>query len=141
MVNRIELTDVALYADGHKLNIQTLDPDLEAALDGVVAQLSTIYAVSGWNSPANTPPIVRQLLGMYYVAWWYLRTYSNDASQNGYGLWLMERADGMLTSLLTKQLVLIGVPEAPGNEEQLAHNTASFYPNDSPAKFGMDHVW
>jgi hypothetical protein len=149
----ISLADANAWADGSKLNITVLDVALEAAQTAeVFARLSNVYAVSGWTSSANTPDLVRKIIAMLYMGWFYQRTYSDDEATNSYGLMLIAQAERLLDGLEDGTLTIDGA--APSTSAGIL-STATFYPTDASsavpptfddsslgdAKFTMGTIW
>lgn len=123
----IELNEANAWTDKTKAFLTELETDLEAAQAAeVLARLSSVYAVSGWTTPANTPALVRKIIAMLYVGWYYQRTYSEDEESNSYGLMLIAAAENLLDGLTGSTILLEDVEVSP----LVAQDSVSFYPTD-----------
>lgn len=124
-MTRITVEEVRGWVETTKLNVSDLDlnflPQLETE---VLAQLGTVYDVTGWTSPTTTPDLVRVLLTKMYAAWMYDRAYSeNQAETNPYAAMLRQNAQELLSGLID------GTIEIPGVVAASVPNP-SFYPDD-----------
>lgn len=127
---RITASEAQAWAEPTKLPITSLDA---ALLDQVETQVlgkirsqidSTI--VSTWVDAATTPKMVRTIIAMFYVAWYYDKMYSEEQEAlNDYAVLLRAQAESLLVGILDGSLVLEEVPNLvePGGP--------SFYPNDA----------
>jgi hypothetical protein len=77
----------------------------------VLSQLAAIYDVSGWTSELTTPKLVRSVISMCLVAWWYDRAYSQSDDRNPYAFQLLQMADRLVAGIITGQMVLLDVDQ------------------------------
>lgn len=152
MVVHITAEEANAWADHSKLNFGELDSDLEGSqATQVLTRVSQVYDVSGWITPGTTPSLIRKIISMLYVGWYYQRTYSEDANVNSYGLLLINQAEALIEGIVSGAIIL---PDAPPGTD-LGINQPAFYPTDSsstlqptnddpslgPAKFSMGRIW
>lgn len=154
-MQHITVEDAQAWADGVKLNIATLDSDLEDSISTqVLAEVSQAYDVSSWTSSTGTPSLIRKIIAMEYVGWYFQRVYSEDDEANSYGLQLISEAKSLIAGIVAGTLNL---PDAPAGSQQLL-STPLFYPTDlssstsirdtngndtsvGPSKFSMGQIW
>lgn len=142
---------VNAWADGSKLSLTVLDGELETSVASqVLARVSQAYDVSSWTDSSNTPQLIKSVMAMMYMGYYYQRVYSEDTQLNNYGIYLIERAEKMLDNIVTG-VVDIGVIPIGGADTM----TASSFPNDlssaneptmdNPSfggpKFTMGQIW
>jgi len=152
MVVHITVEEANAWADHSKLNFGELDSDLEASqATQVLTKVSQVYDVSSWITPGTTPALIRKIISMLYVGWYYQRTYSEDANVNSYGLLLINQAENLIAGIISGAITLPDVP--PGTD--LGFSQPVFYPTDAssalqptdddpslgPAKFSMGRIW
>jgi len=149
---RIEVRDAQAWAEKTKLNITQLDSGLSEQMEvQVLARLTVAYPedVGTWTSPATTPDIVKTIIAMLYVAWFYDRQYSEEQEAlNDYAVLLRGQAEGLITGILDGSIAIPNVVPTPLEDP-------GYYPNDvssalSPtlrdrslgdAKFSMGQVY
>jgi hypothetical protein len=126
-VANIDVDDAQPFATPRKLNLGTsLDVDLEATVaTQVLAQIQAAYDTSTWVDPNTTPRLVRSIVGMYYIAWYYQRTYAEDTGTATYADRLLRWAQMLINGILAGNIRLTDVV-ATGE----SYGTPSFYPND-----------
>ncbi len=144
----LTVPNVQTWLEATKLTVATVESGLETATKfRVIAALSEVYDTSLWLDDTSTPALVRQVMAMYYAAWYYRRTYSEDTdSSPTYADWLEGLADTMLMGIVDGTLDLIevvGLSAATGSMD--------FYPQDNnydsngyrvdDAKFTMGQVF
>lgn len=148
----ITVDEAQAWLEPSKLTIDALDEDLESqVVSEVLSRLATAFDTSEWSSATTTPKLVRTIIAMMYVSWFYNRQYSEDEpNSNEYALRLLAVAEANIVGLLNGTLLLLDVTttiEVGG--------PASFYPNDlssamdvtvddpslGPAKFSMGTIW
>jgi hypothetical protein len=125
-VVRIAATDANAWAEPTKLNITALDAALLDQIETqVLARLAPQFDVSTWADPLTTPKMVKFVIAMFYVAWYYDKTYSEDQEQgNDYAALLRAQAESLLQGILDGSVVLV---ELPGSTEP---GGPAFYPTD-----------
>lgn len=125
---RIAAGDAQAWAEGTKLPIEQLDPALLSQVEvRVVARLTAAFPddIATWASPETTPDIVKSVIAMLYVAWFYDRQYSEEQeSLNDYAVLLRSQAEELITGILDGSIVIPGivVPTLDG---------PAFYPDDA----------
>src|SRR5882762_9162995 len=138
MVVHITVDEANAWADHSKLNFGELDSDLEASqATQVLTKVSQVYDVTSWITPGTTPALIRKIISMLYVGWYYQRTYSEDGN--------------LIAGIISGAITLPDVP--PGTD--LGFSQPVFYPTDAssalqptdddpslgPAKFSMGRIW
>jgi hypothetical protein len=127
-VAHISVSDAQAYATPRKLDLGTsLDGDLENSVaTQVLAQLHSAYNTTTWVDESTTPVLVQSIIGMYYVAWYYQRTYAEDTGTATYADRLLRWAQMLINGILNGNTVLVDVvTPATGDRSEPA-----FYPND-----------
>ena len=124
---RIELSDAQAWVEKTKLTFAELDPDLLQQVESqVIARLSGQFETVTWVDAATTPKMVKSVIAMLYVAWYYDRSYSEDQEQgNDYAALLRASAEALMTGILDGS---VDLPEVPGSPEP---GGPSFYPTDA----------
>jgi hypothetical protein len=149
-MTHIDPADANAWAEQTKLKIATFDA---AFLDQIEAQvlgrIASQFDVSTWVDPTTTPKMVKSIIAMLYVAWYYDKTYSEDQeSGNDYAALLRAQAESLMMGILDGS---INLPEVPNQEP----GGPSFYPTDDssamcptpedpslgPAKFSMGSIF
>lgn len=123
----IKLEEANAYADGNKLKFDELDAELEASsASQVLSRIGQVYDASTWVDEDTTPNLVRKIIAMTYVAWFYQRVYSEDEDVSNYAAWLLAQADKLTEGITSGTLVLPDVVVSPINPDQ-----PIFYPTDA----------
>jgi hypothetical protein len=123
----IQASDANAWADKSKLNITVLDADLESQTAAeVLGRVSAAYDVSAWTGFSNTPTLVRKIISMLYVGWFYERTYSEDEDTSNYGAMLIDSAERLLIGIESGQTVIDGLIPSLASKNL----SADFYPTD-----------
>jgi hypothetical protein len=136
-VAHIATTDAVAWFKGTEVSWNLSDTDAVSQEDQiatqVLAQLAVIYDVSGWTNELTTPKLVRSIMAMYLVAWWYDRAYSQSDDRNPYAFQLIQMADRLLAGIITGQMVLtdvdqpdVFVTQEPSIAEELINNDPVF---------------
>lgn len=126
-MSHITAREANAWTDKFKLNLTALDEELEAGVASqVLGRVSQTYDTSGWTTEVNTPSLVRSIIAMMYVAWYFERTYSEETDISNYGILLMERAERLIDGLVTGANILVEVDPIGGANS----GTAAFYPTD-----------
>jgi hypothetical protein len=123
---RIEKSDVQGWVEKSKLPIETLDAAMLTQLEAqIIGRLGGSFDTSSWTDHTNTPTLVKSVIAMTYASWHYNRAYSEDQEAlNDYALWLLGRANDLLTGIIDGSIIIDGVvPPETGSP--------SFYPNDN----------
>jgi hypothetical protein len=136
---QIEVDDAQPFAAQRKLDLGTsLDGDLvESVASMVLGQIQPAYDTSGWVDSTTTPRMVRAIIGMYYVAWYYQRTYAEDTGTATYADRLLRWAQMLINGILAGNTILTDVATPV-----VDHGVPAFYPNDlSSATDPSDLDW
>lgn len=147
----ITVEEANSWADQVKLNLSVLDSELEESMaTQVLARVSQAYETTSWVSSGTTPKLIRKIIAMMYVGWYFQRTYSEEEETNSYGLMLIAQAERLIEGIVTGSLSL---PDS--SEPSLNVDAPSFYPTDASslltptvddpslggAKFSMGTIW
>lgn len=133
----ITVQDANAWTDKSKLTLTELDSELEASVARqVFARISQAYDTSTWVDSNTTPSLIRKIIAMQYVAWYYERAYSEDGGQNTYSDRLFQQAEALIEGLIT------GAIDLPDNEEDstLPKIGTAEYEFGEP-KFTMGQIW
>jgi hypothetical protein len=130
-VAHISVSDAQAYATPRKLDLGTsLDGDLENSVaTQVLAQLHSAYNTTTWVDESTTPVLVQSIIGMYYVAWYYQRTYAEDTGTATYADRLLRWAQMLINGILAGNTALVDVPVGSST-----YGEAAFYPNDQSSR-------
>lgn len=147
----ITVEEANSWTDKVKLNLSVLDSELEESMaTQVLARVSQAYDTTSWVDTDTTPKLIRKIIAMMYVGWYFQRTYSEEEETNSYGLMLIAQAERLIEGIVSGSLSL------PDSTEPLLNVDApTFYPTDassalSPtsddmslggAKFSMGTIW
>jgi hypothetical protein len=128
------LDDVNMHLPTDKLEIT--DPDLalfgldaDRIIRGYLAGVFLPATIASWNTPANTPELIRAIAGRFIAAFYYRERYSEDSlddpvyAQNKYN-----EAMALLTGVINGTMTLVEVTEAPMGAQLTSDD---FYPNDT----------
>lgn len=141
----IQLQDAQAWLESTKMNLQTLDVNLENQISSeVLGRISDTYndptfGVPTWTSYANTPQLVKTAIAMIYAGWAYDRQYSEQvigagvpAARGGgvggagtYGSILRDNAELLIQGIISSSILLA---EIQPNQPAVA---PVFYPTDS----------
>lgn len=147
----ITVENANAWADQVKLNLGTLDSELEdSQAVQVLAGVAQAYDTSTWVDTSTTPALVKKIIAMRYVGWYFQRTYSEDDDISTYGILLINEADKLIAGIAAGTL---GLPDAPGGVVNT--DAPLFYPTDASsamcpsiydmslggAKFSMGVIW
>jgi hypothetical protein len=121
----IDVAYANAWTEATKLAIVTFDAALLEQIESqVLGRIATQFDTSTWIDPATTPKMVKSIIAMLYVAWYYDKAYSEDQEEgNDYAALLRAQAENLLQGILDGSISLPEVPNLePGGPE--------FYPND-----------
>jgi hypothetical protein len=123
---RINAADAQAWAEATKLPFASLDPGLIAQIEAqLIGKFSTAFDTSTWVDTTNTPELVKSVIAMTYVSWYYNRTYSEDQENlNDYAVWLLGQANALMMGIIDGSIILPGVVVP-------SVGTPAFYPNDA----------
>jgi hypothetical protein len=127
----VDVTDVSQWLESTKLNITTLDTQFEAtAFEVVASKLSVRYNTALWTSTANTPSLVKKIIGMMVAGYTYNRQYSENEDLDKYGFWLLNYADNLITGLATGVIDLVDTGQGLVDTSRQPFSFPVFWPND-----------
>lgn len=92
----------------------------------VLSRLDSRFDVSTWTDNSNTPALVRTIIAMLFVAWYYDQVYSDDEEANAYAALLRQYAEANIEAILNGSQVLVEVD--PDTTADLG--LPAFFPND-----------
>lgn len=136
-VFHVTLEVVRAWTSSTKVKLTSIDPEMMSMITAeVIGRLGARYVTQSWVSPETTPEVVRKLICMRYVGWYYLRQFAEADTENDYGVRLLLEADSLLNDILDGSIILVeeGV-------ETIAMTGLSFEPLESDPSFTMDKVW
>ena len=129
------LSDIDVWLD-KKVTMTDADDDdfqveaqriIKATLAGVFTP-TTLYA---WDSPSNTPDLIRGIAGRLIAAYWYKERYSeDDTSIPPYAQSLYDEAIKMLVDIRSGVLTVLGDDGQPIAESGLEPSETWFWPNN-----------
>lgn len=152
MAVHISINEANVWADKSKLTVGSIDTDLEdAAATMVLAMISQVVDTSTFVDTTNTPSLVRKIIAMQYMGWFYERVYSEDENFDTYGKMLLQQAKSLADGIMNGTLFIQGL--APGVD--LGNVIVDYYPTDQstatdttfddmslgPEKFQMGMIW
>jgi hypothetical protein len=150
----INAADANAWSSPTKLALtDPLDTALEAQVSAeVLSRIGDTYDTSTWTGPSTTPILIKKIIAMMYVGWYYQRTYSEDEDTNSYGLLLIAQAERLLVGIEAGDITVIGgLPSTADASQQ----STVFYPTDASSassptlddmslggpKFTMGTIW
>src|SRR5687768_11616253 len=109
----VKTADVQQWLEATKMTVDAVDASLEITHRArVFSRLASAYDITTWDSPEDTPALVRSIVSAYIAAWTYDRQYSeNDPDGSAYAARLMAWADLILEGIANG---LIDLEEVPG---------------------------
>ncbi len=124
-MSHIEIRDAQAWVEKSKLDLKSvMDWELETQVSSqVLGRVAQAFDVSSWLDRDTTPTVIRSIIAMHYVAWWYDRTFSTDNEANVYANKLREAADAYLQNILDGLVPIDGVTNSTGSPV--------FYPTDA----------
>ena len=128
MALHITVPEANAWADKVKLNIGFLDSELEnTQATQVLSRVSQAYNVSSWVDTTSTPSLIRKIIAMLYVGWFFQLTYSEDDSTSSYGLLLINQAENLINGIVDGSITLVDA--VAGTD--LGLSQPAFYPTDA----------
>lgn len=141
----VSIADVQTWLQEDKLpvddaNMQKPAIDAERIIRSQLSGLFTTTVMSGWDSPANTPDLIRSIAGRLTAAYLYRAIYSEEGtSVPEYATELYNEALMMLNSVVSGNLTVV---DSGGNPiDTTGTNLLGFAPNDNAPQFTMDQVF
>ncbi len=128
MAAHITIAQAKAWADGVKLDVTSLDAELELQESNeVLGELSSAFTVTTWIDATTTPPLVQKIIAMKYVGWLFQRIYSEDSDISTYGMLLLAESDKLIDGLVNGSLTIPGLPIGI----DLGLSGPVFYPTDA----------
>ena len=135
----VTVDDLNAWSEKTKLHITAVESALEEQqTSAVMARLSSAYDVSAWTSPDSTPSLVRKAIAMYYMGWYYMRTFSEDEGVSSYGEKLILDADVLIEGIAQGSVALLDAK--PEDLLNAGSGLPIFEILDEP-KFSMSRDW
>lgn len=126
----IEVKDANAWTDQTKAYLTALDADLVSQQTAeVLSRISAVYDTTGWTTPENTPTLIKKIIAMLYVGWYYQKVYSEDEDTNSYGLMLIADAERLIDGIVAETLILDAPPTLIVNP--LKPSSGDVFPNDA----------
>lgn len=133
----VTLAEVQSWTSTTKVKLSSIVADIMQQISSeVIGRLGTRYVVKSWVSPSTTPAVVRKVICMKYVGWYYLRQFAEADAENAYGMRLLLEADSLLGEILNGSLILVDA-----DLEDVKVTGLGFEPEESDPKFTMDVVY
>ena len=86
-VFHVTLEEVRAWTSSTKVKLTSIDPEMMSMITAeVIGRLGARYVTQSWVSPETTPEVVRKLICMRYVGWYYLRQFAEADTENDYGV-------------------------------------------------------
>lgn len=128
----ITIQDAKGWVQTGKFTIAELDADLLNQIEAeVLGRVSATYSVTTWLTPQTTPRLVRVAIAKLYVAYLYMRTYSEDEdSTPSYSYNLRLNSEMLITGIIDGTIVL---PEVDPSTSTAGD--PSFYPTDLSSSY------
>jgi hypothetical protein len=147
----ITTSDVNAWFAPTKLTL--LDADFnenreQQIADWLFSQFKDYAPIDTWTDEDDTPPLIRSILAMYYAAWTYDMTYSDDDEENRFSGRLRRAADLAVQGILSGEMDIVGVDVPTNNGPSFfptdlssANPATPELPNDGGPYFMMGSVW
>ena len=125
---RITLPDAQAWAENTKLPFGVLDTNLLNQVESqVISKLQScgidITLIATWVDALTTPDLVKSIISMLYVSWYYDRQYSEEQTEgNDYAKLLRDHAAMLLQGVCDGSIEIPGAPTIAGKP--------AFFPTD-----------
>lgn len=119
------VAEAQAWAESTKLPVTTINADLEQAVTNLVfGQLRLLFPVTTWTNESATPPLIRTILAMNYIAAVYEKHYAQEEEAAAYAATLRNLASASIAGLLSGNVTM--------DEYVLPVDTGqpTFFPND-----------
>lgn len=152
MANEIlaSLADINVHLPDDKAKMQDSDDnelqvDVARYIRSLLSGFFSAATLVSWNSPDNTPELIRGIAGRLIASKYYATLYSEDVDDvSKFAQWLYNQANAMIDQIRTGSMIILDVNDTPIPIEGGISLTADdFWPNDSSggAKFTMEKVF
>jgi hypothetical protein len=148
----IEVDDVQAWLETTKLEVTSLQPDLEAQIAAeVLARISVAYPdeIDDWTNHTNTPRLIKKIIAMMYSGWFYDRQYSETSDENSYADRLRAAAEALIAGIIAGSIDIIEIPGFPDvhgplffpTDQSSANEPTDDNPSDGPNVFSMGQIF
>ena len=136
----VHLPDDKIEADDN--NIALLQVDVARFIRAMLAGTFTTVTISGWDSPATTPDIIRSIAGRLIAAKFYQIRYAEDSDDSTFATRLYNFSMRQINDIRSGTLMVLDVNEVAIETSGLSLATDDFWPNDTTdaPKFTMGRV-
>jgi hypothetical protein len=144
------LDDINTHLPDDKAKMEDSDDnalqiDIARYVRSLLSGFFSAATLVGWDTPADTPELIRGIAGRLIAAKYYAILYSEDIEGvNNYAQTLYNEANMMIEDIRTGTRTVLDVNGVPiAVEGGISLTSDDFYPNDSApaAKFTMDRVF
>lgn len=122
-----------------------LQIDIARYIRSLLSGFFSSATLVSWDSPADTPELIRGIAGRLIASKWYATLYSEDVDTvSRYAQGLYNEANMMIDDIRTGRRVVLDVNDTPiPIEGGISLESDDFWPNDSSdgPKFTMDKVF
>lgn len=130
------LDDINTWLDAKVAMTDADDDDLQIDAQRIIkstlAGTFTPTVLFAWDSPSNTPELIRGVAGRLIAAYWYKEKYSEDDTDiPAYAQSLYDEAIQMLKDIRAGVLTVLDENDEPVAISGLETNTTWFWPNDT----------
>lgn len=132
------LEDINTHLPADKSRMQDSDDDslqIDAAryIRSLLAGFFSATTLSQWNTPANTPELIRGVAGRIIAAKYYAKLYSEDVDEvSKYAQGLYNEANKIIDAIRTGSMVVLDTNDNPiPTEGGISLESIDFWPNDS----------
>ena len=140
MANEIlaSLDDINVHLPDDKARMEDsedneLQIDAARYIRSLLAGFFSSATLVSWDSPADTPELIRGIAGRLIASKYYARLYTEDTAEvSDYAQWLYNQANVMLDQVRTGILTLLDTNDTPiPIEGGISLESDDFWPNNS----------
>jgi hypothetical protein len=132
------LNDINTHLPDDKAKMQDSEDDLlqiDAAryVRSLLAGMFSSTTLSGWDSPANTPELIRGVAGRIIAAKYYAKLYSEDvADTSAYAQGLYNEANSIIDGIRNGTYIILDASDNPiPVENPVTSGEGFFWPDDT----------
>lgn len=147
----ISQQDAQAWAERSKLSLSNLESDLVGQIaTQVLSRIAQAFVTTGWVDETTTPAIIRSIIAMKYVSWFYNKVYSEEqADTNDYAMRLDRIAEDLIDGIIAGIVAVDDPTQSPVNtgptfyptDTSSAQDPTSDDPSLGPASFVMGQVF
>ena len=133
-------TDIQSWLQPDKIqvddaNSQKANIDATRIVKGQLAGMFQPVVIASWDSPDNTPELIRSVTGRLTAAFMHANVYSeeSDAEISAYSQWLYDGAMAVLAQILAGTMTVTDSNDNP--VDTTGAGLLSFFPNDDSPLF------